>query len=97
MKELALLVEVILLTNNLKMMFNLLSKLVYFSYFQVTNKKYIFIYAKSQIFQTIIVNILASNYTIVETIIANQRRLRSLRGFCLYILSLEETGKIFKF
>jgi len=96
MRELGLLLQMLLPTSSLELMFKLLSKLVYYSYFQVNDDYYIFAYARSQILREIILNILYSNCTIVKNIKANQRRFRSLRGFCLYILKLKETGKNFQ-
>lgn len=96
MNELGLLIQILLPESDIKFVIKLLSKLVYYSYFQVNNNYYLFTYAKSQIFKEIITNIIYSKCKVKKNIKANQRRFRSLRGFCLYILSLKEAGKNFK-
>lgn len=96
MIELGLLMQVRPLKNE-SAVFESLSKLVYYSYFRVNDDYYIFTYAKSRILIKIIENLLDLSFLVVENITTNQRRFRSLQGFCLYILNLKKLGKILKF
>lgn len=82
--------------KNESTVFESLSKLVYYSYFQVNDDYYLFTYAKSRILIKIIENLLHLNFVVVKNITTNQRRFCSLRGFCLYILNLKKTGKNFE-
>lgn len=96
MIELVLLFQVCAPTNNPKIIFEFLSKLVYYSYFKIDDNHYIFTYAKSQFLKNSIINIITSNFTILRRIRAYERPFRSFRGFCMFILGLKETGNNFQ-
>lgn len=68
MKKLGLLLQIFLPTSN---MWEVLEQLVYYSYFQVNNHSYIFVYAKSKLLKAIVVNFLSTNCTIRKNIEAN--------------------------
>ena len=64
-------------------------KQIFFSYFQVDHKYYLFLYAQ----KPIQLNQIYESVEIIEELGSKQRKLRSFRGFLLYALEIMEAGK----
>ena len=64
---------------------------IYFSYFQVDQNYYLFLYAQ----QSIDINLLYQSVAVdvIQELDSKQRKIRSLRGFFLYALEIIENGK----
>jgi len=62
---------------------------IFFSYFQVDQNYYLFVYTQ----QSIDINLLYQSVEVIEELDSKQRKIRSLRGFFLYALEILETGK----
>jgi hypothetical protein len=62
---------------------------IFFSYFQVDQKYYLFVYAQ----QSIDINFLYQSIDVIQELDSKQRKIRSLRGFFLYALEIIENGK----
>lgn len=61
----------------------------FFSYFQVDQKYYLFVYAQ----QSLDINLLYQSVHVIQELDSKQRKIRSLRGFFLYALEIIESGK----
>lgn len=70
------------------MTFDFLSNLTYWSYFRVETEYYLFLFARNQVFEVFITMYLSRKIFIKKNIKTRKRRLRSLRGFCLYVIEL---------
>jgi hypothetical protein len=62
---------------------------IFFSYFQVDQNYYLFVYAQ----QSIDINLLYQSVDVIQELDSKQRKIRSLRGFFLYALEIIESGK----
>ena len=62
---------------------------IFFSYFQVDQNYYLFVYTQ----QSIDINLLYPSVEVIEELDSKQRKIRSLRGFFLYALEILENGK----
>jgi len=62
---------------------------IFFSYFQVDENYYLFMYAQ----KSIDINFVYQSVEIIEELDSKQRKIRSLRGFFLYALEIMEKGK----
>jgi len=62
---------------------------IFFSYFQVDQKYYLFFYSQ----KSIDINFIYQSVNVLQELDSKQRTLRSLRGFFLYALEIMETGK----
>ena len=62
---------------------------IFFSYFQVDQKYYIFIYSQ----KSIDINFLYQLIDVIQELDSKQRKIRSFRGFFLYALEIMENGK----
>ena len=65
---------------------------IFFSYFKVDQKYYLFLYAQ----RPIDINSIYQSVDIIQELDTRQRKLRSFRGFLLYALEIMETGKDFE-
>jgi hypothetical protein len=68
---------------------NIKTKQIFFSYFQVDQKYYLFFYAQ----KPININFLYQSVEIIEELDSKQRKIQSLRGFFLYGLEIMANGK----
>jgi hypothetical protein len=62
---------------------------IYFSYFQVDHKYYLFFYSQ----KSIDINFIYQSVNVIQELDSKQRKIRSLRGFFLYALEIMENGK----
>ena len=62
---------------------------IFFSYFQVDQNYYLFLYAP----ESIDINFLYQSVDVIQELDSKQRKIRSLRGFFLYALEIIENGK----
>jgi hypothetical protein len=62
---------------------------IFFSYFQVDQNYYLFLYAQ----QSIDINLLYQSVEVIQELDSKQRKIRSLRGFFLYALEIMENGE----
>ena len=62
---------------------------IFFSYFQVDQNYYLFLYAQ----ESIDINFLYQSVDVIQELDSKQRKIRSLRGFFLYALEIIENGK----
>jgi len=62
---------------------------IFFSYFQVDQNYYLFLYAQ----QSIDINLLYQSVEVIQELDSKQRKIRSLRGFFLYVLEIMENGE----
>ena len=62
---------------------------IFFSYFQVDQNYYLFLYAQ----QSIDINLLYQSVQVIQELDSKQRKIRSLRGFFLYALEIMENGE----
>ena len=62
---------------------------IFFSYFQVDQNYYLFLYAQ----KSIQIDFLYQSIDVIQELDSKQRKIRSLRGFFLYALEIMETGK----
>lgn len=62
---------------------------IFYSYFQVDQNYYLFVYAQ----QSIDINLLYQSVEIIQELDYKQRKIRSFRGFFLYALEILENGK----
>ena len=62
---------------------------IFFSYFQVDQKYYLFFYSQ----KSIDIDFLYQSVDVIQELDSKQRKIRSLRGFFLYALEIIETGK----
>ena len=62
---------------------------IFFSYFQVDQKYYLFCYAEKSIDR----NFLSQSVKVLQELNSKKRKIRSLRGFFLYVLEIMENGK----
>jgi hypothetical protein len=62
---------------------------IFFSYFQVDQNYYLFLYAQ----QSIDINLLYQSVEVIQEFDSKQRKIRSLRGFFLYALEIMENGE----
>ena len=62
---------------------------IFFSYFQVDQNYYLFVYAQ----KSIDINLLYQSVEIIQELDYKQRKIRSFRGFFLYALEIMENGK----
>jgi len=62
---------------------------IYFSYFQVDHKYYLFFYSQ----KSIDINFIYQSVNVLQELDSKQRKIRSMRGFFLYALEILETGK----
>jgi len=62
---------------------------IFFSYFQVDQNYYLFLYAQ----ESIDINFLYQSVNVIQELDSKQRKIRSLRGFFLYALEILENGK----
>lgn len=62
---------------------------IFFSYFQVDHKYYLFFYSQ----KSIDINFIYQSVNVLQELDSKQRKIRSLRGFFLYALEIMETGK----
>jgi len=60
-----------------------------FSYFQVDQKYYFFLYSQ----KSIDINFLYQSINVIQELDSKKRKIRSLRGFFLYALEIMENGK----
>lgn len=65
---------------------------IFFSYFQVDQKYYLFCYAQKSIDKELR-NFLSQSVTVLQKLNSKKRKIRSLRGFFLYVLEIMENGK----
>ena len=62
---------------------------IFFSYFQVDQNYYLFVYAQ----KSIDINFLYQSIDVIQELDSKQRKIRSFRGFFLYALEIMEKGK----
>ena len=62
---------------------------IFYSYFQVDQNYYLFVYAQ----QSIDINIFYQSVDVIQELDSKQRKIRSFRGFFLYALEIMENGK----
>ena len=62
---------------------------IFFSYFQVDHKYYLFFYSQ----KSIDINFIYQSVNVLQELDSKKRKIRSLRGFFLYALEIMETGK----
>jgi hypothetical protein len=62
---------------------------IFFSYFQVDQNYYLFLYRQ----ESIDINFLYQSVDVIQEFDSKQRKIRSLRGFFLYALEILENGK----
>jgi len=62
---------------------------IFFSYFQVDQNYYLFLYGQ----ESIDINFLYQSVNVIQELDSKQRKIRSLRGFFLYALEILENGK----
>jgi hypothetical protein len=62
---------------------------IFFSYFKVDQKYYLFFYSQ----KSIDINFLYQSIDVIQELDSKQRKIRSLRGFFLYALEILENGK----
>jgi len=62
---------------------------IFYSYFQVDQNYYLFLYAQ----QSIDINLLYQSVQVIQELDSKQRKIRSLRGFFLYALEIMEKGE----
>jgi hypothetical protein len=62
---------------------------LFFSYFQVDQNYYLFVYTQ----QPIDINLLYQSVEVIQELDSKQRKIRSLRGFFLYALEIMEKGE----
>jgi hypothetical protein len=62
---------------------------IFFSYFQVDGKYYLFFYTQ----KSMEINFLYQAVDVIEELDSKKRKIRSLRGFLLYALKIMENGK----
>jgi hypothetical protein len=62
---------------------------IFYSYFQVDQNYYLFLYAQ----QSIDIKLLYQSVQIIQELDSKQRKIRSLRGFFLYALKIMENGE----
>lgn len=62
---------------------------IFYSYFQVDQNYYLFMYSQ----QSIDINFLYQSVQAIQELDSKQRKIRSFRGFFLYALEIMETGK----
>jgi hypothetical protein len=65
---------------------------VFFSYFQVDQKYYLFFYIQ----KSIEIDFLYQAVNVIQELDSKKRKIRSFRGFLLYVLEIMENGKAFK-
>jgi len=65
---------------------------IFFSYFQVDQNYYLFVYAQ----QSIDINLLYQSVEVIQELDSKQRKIRSMRGFLLYALETMENGTNFE-
>ena len=65
---------------------------LFFSYFQVDQKYYLFFYGQ----KSIDINLIELHLQIIEELDRKQRKIRSLRGFFFYALEIMKNGKDFE-
>lgn len=65
---------------------------IFFSYFQVDQKYYLFFYDQ----KSIEIEFLYQAVNVIQELDSKKRKLRSLRGFLLYVLEIMENGKDFE-
>ena len=64
-------------------------KTIFFSYFQVDQNYYLFVYGQ----KSIDINFLYRSINVIQELDSKKRRIRSLRGFFLYALEIMENEK----
>ena len=62
---------------------------IFYSYFQVDQNYYLFVYSQN----SIDINFLYQSIDVIEELDSKQRKIRSFRGFFLYALEIIEKGK----
>jgi hypothetical protein len=62
---------------------------IFFSYFQVDQNYYLFVYSQ----KSIPIDFLSDSIDLIQELDSKQRKIRSFRGFFLYALEIMETGK----
>jgi len=62
---------------------------IFYSYFQVDQNYYLFVYSQN----SIDINFLYQSIDVIEELDSKQRKIRSFRGFSLYALEIIEKGK----
>jgi hypothetical protein len=62
---------------------------IFFSYFQVDQKYYLFFYSQ----KSIDIHFLYQSVGVIQELDSKQRKIRSFRGFFLYALEILENGK----
>ena len=62
---------------------------IFFSYFQVDQNYYLFLYAQKHIH----LDLIYQYVDVIQELDSKQRKIRSLRGFFLYALEIIENGK----
>lgn len=67
---------------------------LFFSYFQVDQKYYLFIYAEK--ITEIDIDFFYQKFNVLEEVDTKKRKIQSLRGFFLYALEIIETGQNFE-
>ena len=65
---------------------------IFFSYFQVDQKYYLFFYTK----KLIEIGFIYQAVNVIQELDSKKRKIRSLRGFLLYVLEIMENGKDFE-
>ena len=61
----------------------------FFSYFQVDQKYYLFLYSQ----KSIKIDFLSQAVNVIQELDSKKRKLRFLRGFLLYVFEIMENGK----
>jgi len=77
------------ITNHTILFNQLKEQNIFFSYFQVDQNYYLFVYAQ----KSIDINFLYQSLDVIQELDSKQRKIRSFRGFFLYALEIMETGK----
>ena len=62
---------------------------IFFSYFQVDQNYYLFVYAQ----KSIDINFLYQSIDVIQELDSKQRKIRSFRGFFLYALEIMQMGE----
>src|SRR3982751_6164143 len=65
---------------------------VFFSYFQVDQKYYLFFYIQ----KSIEIDFLYQAVNVIQELDSKKRKIRSFRGFLLYVLEIMKNGKAFE-